>query len=390
MRDRQEIARSAAAALEAFGGAGAGERPAVIGFDAFIDSIIDVVDRRHSMEPGAYDRIETIAQFAARVGSAAGKSTNLELVVKERRFGGNGPLMAGAMGRLGTPVTYIGAVGAPGDRAEVHPIYADFAARCERVVPLAPPATTDALEFDDGKVMLGQPANVQQVTWARVKEAMGVDALVSAFERAHLIGIVNWVMLGGVEGIWEGLLGEVLPALRDTHRRRIFIDLCDPAKRTDADIVRALGLIRRLDGLVPVTLGLNLAESQRIARVVGAAPFDESHNLPMGQAVRHTAESIRTTLGIDCVVVHPRQGAAASNGAGESAWFEGPFTSSPKLSTGAGDHFNGGFSFGQIAGLPLAECLAAGSGVSGAYVRDAQSPTLSRLVGFLSDLPGPG
>jgi len=59
----------------------------------------------------------------------------------------------------------------------------------------------------------------------------------------------------------------------------------------------------------------------------------------------------------------------------------------PRLSTGAGDHFNAGFAFGQVCGLPLDECLATGCGVSGAYVRDAQSPSRDRLIAFLNQLP---
>lgn len=386
-RTRYEIARAAADHAEAFGNDPAGAS-AVIGFDGFIDSIIHLVSQRNSMELDDFVRIDTIPGFASRIGAAAGKSSNIELVVREQRFGGNGPLMAGALGRLGVGITYIGAVGQEDAPESLSPIYEPFAERCERVVPIAAPGHTDALEFEDGKVMLGKPQNIQHVTWDRIKQTVGLDAFVAMAESAAVLGVVNWVMMSGVDGIWQGLIDEVLPKIDPAKRPRVFIDLCDPAKRTDADLLAALDLLCKLNAMTPVTLGLNLAESQRVAAVGGAEPFDDSHNTTMSSAVRKTASSIQQTLGLDTVVVHPRQGAAAAR-SGESAWFEGPFTSSPKLSTGAGDHFNGGFSFGQIAGMPLDECLAIGTGVSGAYVRDAQSPTLDRLVGFLRDLPEP-
>lgn len=386
-RERSEVARAAADGLEAFG-RGDGERGVLVGFDGFIDSIIRVVGRRGSLAPDDYEAIPTIPVFATRVASAAGKSTNIELVVTDRRFGGNGPLMAGAIGRLGGGVTYIGAVGREADPRELDPIFEPFARRCAAVHPIAAPGLTDALEFDDGKVMLGKPGPVQAPTWELLVEVFGVARLREIAEGSRLIGMVNWVMMGGVEGIWRGLIDEVLSKLeRDPARRRVFLDLCDPAKRTDADVSRAMGLIRELDAACPVTLGLNLSESQRIARVCGAEPFDDSHNLSVGAAVQRTAESIREALGIECVVVHPREGAAAADASGASAWFDGPFTNAPKLSTGAGDHFNGGFSYAQLAGLEIEECLAVGCGVSGAYVRDAESPTLERLCGFLRDLP---
>jgi sugar/nucleoside kinase (ribokinase family) len=389
-RSRGSIARAAAEKAEAFGRGPAASARCLIGFDGFIDSIIHVVSRRHSMVLDDFERIETIPEFAARTGSAAGKSANIEMVVRERRFGGNGPLMAGALGRLGAGVTYIGAIGREADPTRVDPVFEPFVERCRGgAVSLAAPGLTDAMEFDDGKLMFGKPQNVQEVTWERIKATVGLDEIRRLLDGAALLGVVNWVMMGGVEGIWRGLMTEVLPAIEKSRRPRVFIDLCDPAKRTDEDVRRALAALRALNEVTPVTLGLNLAESQRIARVAGASPFDDSHNYSLGQAVRATTESIRQTLGLDTVVVHPRQGAAAADARGHSAWFEGPFTSSPALSTGAGDHFNGGFSFGQIAGMDLHECLAIGCGVSGTYVRDAQSPSLDRLVQFLRDMPAP-
>jgi sugar/nucleoside kinase (ribokinase family) len=383
---RPDIAHAAAAALESL--RAKGFRPAVVGFDGFVDSIIEVVDQRQDMSPGGYRGIRTIEQFAARVGAAAGKSTNIELVVKEDRFGGNGPLMAGAMGRLGVPVTYIGAVGHEANPTVLHPLYEELAVRCREVIPVAPPAHTDALEFDDGKVMLGKPANVQLVTWAGLARVLGLEGIRMRIEQSALIGIVNWVMMGGVEGIWEGLCKDVFAGLRGNDQRRVFIDLADPAKRTDEDVKRAVACLRTMNAMVPLTLGLNLAEAERMAHVFGVRAFEDRGMHTFGAVVESAARALREALGLACVVIHPREGAAAADAAG-TAWFDGPFTSTPKLSTGAGDHFNGGFAFAQVHGLPLDQCLAVGCAVSGAYVRDALSPNLDRLVAFLRTLPAP-
>jgi sugar/nucleoside kinase (ribokinase family) len=140
-----------------------------------------------------------------------------------------------------------------------------------------------------------------------------------------------------------------------------------------------------MDGLVPVTLGLNLAESERVARVLGVDAYADASSL--GEGVRIAAERIRQRSGLACIVIHPREGAGAADRVGGSGWFEGPFTARPRLSTGAGDHFGAGFSFAQVLELPIEQCLAVGCAVSGAYVRDAESPDLPRLAGFLRDLP---
>jgi hypothetical protein len=286
--------------------------------------------------------------------------------------------------------SYIGAVGRDDSSRDILPIYQPFAARCEEVIPVAAPAHTDALEFDDGKIMLGKPANVQAVTWDRLLERVGLEGIRTRVARSLLIGIVNWTLCGGVQGIWEGLLRDVLPSLPPQPgdrrgRRRFFIDISDPAKRTDEALRTALRTLRDMNEMVPVTLGLNLAEGERIAAVLRVDAFGDAPS--MGESVQAAAARIRERAGLACIVIHPREGAAAANDQGESAWFEGPFTARPRLSTGAGDHFGAGFSFAQSLGLSLPQCLAVGCAVSGVYVRDAESPRLPRLTEFLRDLP---
>ncbi len=389
IRNREQVARSAASKLSQAAPALA-TLPVLVGFDGFIDSIIRVVDRRESMAPEDYSPFATIGDFAKRVAAAAGKSTGIELVRTEDRFGGNGPLMAGALGSAGLHVTYIGALGTAESPLKLHPIYEPFAQRCRDVISVGPSAATDALEFDDGKIMLCKPANIQSVDWESLKANVGRDRLFEIVGRARLISIVNWVQMRGVESIWDGLCDELFPALgEDARNKRIFLDLADPAKRLDSDVSRALGKIQRLDSFVPATLGLNLAEAQRIASVMGLRILSCQSGPRLGESVREGAEAMRRGLGIDCVVIHPREGAAASDSSGASRWFDGPFTDQPRLSTGAGDHFNAGFALGRLLALDLDESLALGCAASGAYVRDAQSPSARRLVAFLNDLPPP-
>ena len=384
--DRAAIARRAADALES-NAPRLATTHALIGFDGFIDDIHDAVRGRRSMAQSDYDRIATITEFADRCRAAAGRSTNIELVRRESRPGGNGPLLANGIASLTLPTTFIGCVGSPDDPRTLHPIYAPLADACQRVVPIAPPGHTDALEFDDGKIMLNQTAQVQAATWDAVLEPLGAAALHAMLAEATLIGIVNWSLCGGVESIWTALIDDVLPSLApppSALRRRVFIDLSDPAKRSDADIRRALALLARMNQLVPVTLGLNLAEGERVARVLDAS----------APTVPELTQSIRTAAALDTVVVHPREGAAAAsvNHHGDPmppVWFEGPVARTPRLSTGAGDAFNAGFAVAQTLALPIDQCLAVGVAASGAYVRDAANPSLARLVAFLRDLPVP-
>src|SRR5947208_2378705 len=76
---------------------------AVIGFDGFVDEIIAVVDKRHSVD--RYEALRTIAEFGTKITAAAGQSSNYELLVGQQKLGGNGPIMANALACLGMRVT---------------------------------------------------------------------------------------------------------------------------------------------------------------------------------------------------------------------------------------------------------------------------------------------
>ncbi len=384
MSERETIAKAAAEAIEALRADDPRLR-ALVGFDGFIDVICTAVDQRRSMRMEDYAPFAGIGAFAGRVADAAGRSGNIELVVHEERFGGNGPLFAGGLASLGVGTTYVGCVGEEtrGNRggAKVHPLFVPFAARCERVVAVGPPARTECIEFADGKVMFNEAGAIQGVRWADVVRAVGLEELRRVVGRCSMVGTVNWSIMAGVEDIWEGLTRDVLTQV--AGERRVYVDLSDPAKRTRGDIARCLKMLSAMNANCPVTLGLNLSEAEQVGAVLGVRAVVGD----LAERCERLAVEIRRAMGIACVVVHPREGAAGAT-RDESAWFDGPFTPTPRLSTGAGDHFNAGVAFGQMVGLPLVQCLAVGTAVSGAYVRDGVSPSRERVVGFLRALPG--
>ncbi len=121
-------------------------------------------------------------------------------------------------------------------------------------------------------------------------------------------------------------------------------------------------------------LGLNESESQHVAKVLR---LKKTPNNPKGAA--SLAAAIREQLDIHTVVIHPIQYAAGADAQGET-FVNGPFTATPKISTGAGDHFNAGFVIGRLLGLGVAHSLQLAVAASGFYVRHAVSPNRAALV----------
>ncbi|MDB5329922.1 MAG: hypothetical protein JWP03_1073 [Phycisphaerales bacterium] len=371
---REQICRSASRKLAA----AAPSLPslkATIGLDGFVDEIIAVVDKRQDVDH--FDAIAMIETLGRKITNSAGQSNNFELVVKQMKLGGNGPIMANALAAAGFGVNYIGSVGFP----TIHPVFEEMARRA-RVISIAEPGHTDALEFNDGKLMLGKYAHLTEVNWANILLRVGREQLATMVGESKMVGFVNWTMLPHLSDIWRQLLDTGF--LKQGGSRRLFmVDLCDPEKRQPKDIMDAMNLLTKAQEQADVVLGLNLKESTTIAEVIGIPVQGE----PEPQIVQ-TAVSIRKKLGLSCVVVHPRRGAAAAT-ATESASFAGPFVQEPKISTGAGDHFNAGFCLGRMLGLGLEESLCTGVATSGYYVRTAISPSAKQLSEFIADLPAP-
>ena len=345
--------------------------PVTIGLDGFVDSIIRVVDKRESAEK--YTTMPTIAVLADRLARAAGMSTNIELWVERVKLGGNGPIMANAMAALGTPTTYIGNLGYP----HVHPAFAELTERAT-VISVAEPAYTDALEFNDGKLMLGKRKTMLDVNWPNLVERVGRDRLQGLFANSKLIGLQNWTMLPAMSDIWQHVLDEICPKLQT--RNTFFFDLADPESRDPQDIRHALDLIAKFQKHFDTYLGLNEKESFEVAGVLAYKGARDGE-----AAVQAVAKFVQDKLKIAGVVVHPRAYAVAASNAGV-AKVTGPFVEKPLISTGAGDHFNAGFCLGKLIGADDETALQIGVGNSGYYVRTAKSPAALELAGFLKTL----
>lgn len=344
----------------------------LVGLDGFVDTILHVVAQRESATK--YTRMDRMGDYAAKIAAAAGHSANFEFVTQMVKLGGNGPIMANALGSYGTAVTYIGNLGAP----NVHPVFADFAKRAT-VHSVAEPGYTDALEFDDGKLMLGKHESLKEVNWANLIKHVPEDELLEIFSQSSLIALVNWTMLTQMTAIWQKIQTRIAPKL-EGPKRWLFIDLADPAKRSREDIAEAMKQVTKFEKHFRVILGLNFAESRQVGEVLGFPPPPETH-----EAVQQHSAVIRDALQIDTVVIHPTHFAAAADSTG-SAFVVGPFTAKPKITTGAGDHFNAGFCIGRLLGLDIPQSLQIGVATSGFYVRQAKSPRLDDLRKFLATL----
>jgi len=350
-------------------------RKCFVGFDGFVDTIVSAVDQRAGQGEN-FTPFSTLSEFGRRIVDAAGKSTNIELYPRMDKLGGNGPIMAGALIAQGPRVTCVGALGS----GPVHPVFSDLATR-GRAVSLCESAHTIAVEFTDGKVMLGMMRSLDNITPSNIAGALGGAEGYRASLDVDLVALVNWTMIPHMTAVFGDLIDNVLPKAPARPERLFFFDLADPEKRTRADLTEAISAMGRFEKFGRVILGLNLKEAQQVFAALGFGVETEAES-----GLRRMAERIRAHVGISTVVIHPKESAACATRNG-SWWVPGPYAAKPLITTGAGDHFNAGFATGQLLGLDPEASLLVGVSTSGHYVRTAQSPSVSDLETFLANWP---
>ena len=350
----------------------ASSKKALIGIDGFVDKIVHPVDQRSG--PGdQFTPIATIAEFGARISSAAGKSANIELAQILEKLGGNGPIMASAQCAHGVQVRYLGALG----KSTIHPVFTEFAQQTN-AVSIADPGITHAAEFSDGKIMLGSMASLEEIDYQHIVNVMGADELNKRFAEADLIAMVNWTMIPYLSDVFNDFLEHLLPTMPENKERIFFFDLADPEKRSKEDLLEVLNIFGKFEAFGKVILGLNLREAEQVDALLGFEPIE---NTPDNLQV--LAARIREALKLDTLVVHPTHDAACATPEG-TAYVKGPFCEKPKITTGAGDHFNSGFVTARLIGLSPVAALTLAAATSGFYVRTAVSPSLDELAEFIA------
>jgi sugar/nucleoside kinase (ribokinase family) len=336
----------------------------LVGFDGFIDSLYRVI-RDH--KGGVKNPYVDIPEFGREILSRAGRSGGFELSRQDVRAGGNAPLMSAGLSALGVATTCVGALGPP---PGIDPAFDPLReAGCE-LFSAAPAALTNALEFDDGKLMLNDSRAFEGLDWSSVARTVGARRLGGLAQGSDLIALVGWANMPQATDLWRGLLEEALPAGNPGTPKKIFVDLADISRAGAPELLELAALLRRYRSRGAVALGLNENEAlklaERLGLGLGAVPLEE------------LTRKLYAALGLDLLVIHPRAGACVVDLEGVRS-VPGRLVEKPLLSTGGGDHFNAGFCYGWLLGLPPVAAARLGVLVSSLYVERGRSPKLADL-----------
>lgn len=328
------------------------KKKALVGFDGFIDQLLEVVAIRSGID---YSEMQTISELAEYIAQASGKSCNLELVEKTVKIGGNGANLAYALGLLNCNVDFIGTVG----NKEIDPVFFPLKTACQTVETIGSAGKTEALEFTDGKVMLGQYPALHSIEWLHIEE----KKFIKKAEQADLIATVNWTMLHCMNEIWENLLQKA--PFFCAKKRWLFIDLADPKKRKIEDQVKAFSIIKKLKKYFYTILSANTSEAEQILSLV--TPYSFS----LKEEIAKKAQLLQQTLHLTAAVIHTRKECVVTDQHTCSLQTV-ELNPNPLITTGAGDNFNAGFCKGLLLDYPLDLCLKLACQTAKNYVTTGQ------------------
>lgn len=349
--------------LETVGQALQGKR-VVAGFDAFIDTLARPV--KAYRPDGTVQFYDTMGEMADFVQSRAGKSGTLQLENVQERLGGNVPILSRALGNLAVHTTCIGGFGVP----QPHAVFAELGLHGD-VLSIGEPAKCVALEFADGKLMLGMGQALESITWALLVSRLGIDEMAARYGACDLAAFLNWSETPHATDIWRGFLRDVEPRL--PAGKWMLFDLSDTVTREAAALTEALDVVRRFGARHRVVVSLNENEYCDVCRAL-ALPADEP-----AQAARALCER----LSLRALYLHFM---GVGHGMSEGRFVSVPTVNieNPVLTTGAGDNFNAGVIAGLLAGLPLEAGLRMGTMTASYYVATGRSPTLDGLWQFIA------
>jgi hypothetical protein len=339
------------------------EKQILAGFDGFIDTIVKPVRRFGA--GGKCEYFDTIAEFGAFIGEHSHKSTSIQYEIQRRKPGGNMPNFIMALDALGLNSVAVGMMSA--EAGGIDPLFRALG-KLRYSYSNAGPAA--AFEFNDGKILFSS-ANVHGVNndekmYPQIERAFpGFSGAVAA---ADCTAFLNWSELPFAQDLWDDIYIHTLDPIKRDKKRFVFFDLCDTSAKSPMEIEALFTLIGKFSDRRRTVLSLNKNEALDICGKVAGQE----------RSVTEAAELLFQRLSVDELVVHQHTESMSFSAEGV-ATEQCALNKNPKISTGAGDHFNAAYCCASLAALSAAEKLRFANAYSGTYVSKGASPGLQDI-----------
>lgn len=189
------------------------------------------------------------------------------------------------------------------------------------------------------------------------------DLLCHHLRHADLIALVNWSELDYSHNLWEQVYRKCISTLEPDKSKYVFFDLCDIARKNDAQVRKVLELIKEYSQKRHTVLSLNKNEARRLGACIGAE-----------ENIQSICTLLSNRYAIDEVIVHTRQENVLVL-QGEHIYSSDITTvEDPAVLTGAGDHFNAAYCAALLLNVSPNSRLRFSTDFATAYVKTGQIP----------------
>jgi bifunctional ADP-heptose synthase (sugar kinase/adenylyltransferase) len=319
--------------------------------------------------------MKTLGELLIKV---AGSSANVERILKRKISGGFAPNSCKAINALGVKVNLIAALGYP----NVHEVFQSLVDNeTIDVISYNNPGETLGLEFNDGKIMITDFENILKINWDLIIERVGFEKILSKIEESDIMGFGHWSLIPEIDEMWAHFFYDIFPSVEDIEKKLFFVDLADIKKRSQEDIRTMLNLLQKINTKVPVMLSLNDQEAIDVSRALK----DVKDINPNSQNFADYIEGgrlINEQVKLSYLVIHSPHFATITT-EDSHYWVTEGYTSEPRFTTGAGDHFHSGVAAGLACELSPPEAILLGNALTAIFVRTGNSPNFNELGEFI-------
>ncbi len=352
-----------------------------LGFDGYIDSLFSMVSSR--IDSDNWKKMESMTEFGSRITDAAGSSCNIERVLKKKLAGGFAPNIARALSNIGSKVILAAAMGYP----NIDPLFKEYSDRVQ-LISIKEMGLTAGFEFDDGKVMCTDFGNINQITWDTIMERIPRDEFIGLIEKSDGIGQGHWSLMPHMNNYWEHFIEDIYPNVSNIKNKIFLVDPADLKKRTNKDINKMLQLLQKIDEFLPVILSMNDRETIDVSNVLSSE--DTLFNNNKIKSIKSKddyvdfGKKLNEVLNISYVVTHDPHFATITT-KDNHYWVTEGYTSKPRFTTAAGDHFNGGVLLGLLCDLKPEESIVVGNALTAIFVRTGVSTGPKEIKRFIDE-----
>jgi hypothetical protein len=350
-----------------------------LGFDGYIDTLYRMVKNRKSAQEVEY--YTSMKDFGQYIINSAGSSGSVERILKKKLGGGFTVNTGRAIANMApqSQVKIIGALGYPTQ----DPIYNELPGNVS-LHSIGNCGLTLAMEFEDGKIMSQDMEGINNLDWNSIVTRIGgEDQLIEIFNNADIIGNGHWSLLPHFNDIWNHIIYDIIPSITNPRDKFFFVDPADLQKRSSKDIREMLNLLGKINDAIPVILSVNDKEAADITKILNkeGVPLVDKKEITTYDAA---GMNINNVINLAYFAIHDPHFSTLT-GPDFHNWIAEGFTSKPKFTTGAGDHFNAGVLLAIKAGFTPAEALILANSATAIFVRTGESPSIANLRYFLQN-----